>query len=92
MLRTGKLSSRTVNLLDLLESKLPDFYLARGTALAMYYEHRVSFDLAFFTAESFRPEVLLYYLKQLGVCIENVRIQIGNLEADIDGVRGSFFE
>ncbi|WP_259462322.1 hypothetical protein [Mesotoga sp. BH458_6_3_2_1] len=92
MLRTGKLSSRTVNLLDLLESKLPDFNLASGTALAMYYEHRVSFDLAFFTAESFRPEVLLYYLKQLGVCIENVRIQIGNLEADIDGVRGSFFE
>ncbi len=92
MLRTGKLSSRTVNLLDLLESKLPDFYLARGTALAMHYEHRVSFDLAFFTAESFRPEVLLYYLKQLGVCIENVRIQIGNLEADIDGVRGSCFE
>ena len=92
MLRTGKLSSRTVNLLDLLESKLPDFYLADDTALAMYYEHRVSFDLAFFTAESFRPEVLLYYLKQLGVCIENVRIQIGNLEADIDGVRASFFE
>lgn len=92
MLRTGKLSSRTVNLLDLLESKLPDFYLADDTALAMYYEHRVSFDLAFFTAESFRPEVLLYYLKQLGVCIENVRIQIGTLEADIDGVRASFFE
>ena len=58
MLRTGRLSSQTVNLLDTLQNKLPDFYLARYTALAMYYEHRVSFDLDFFSAESYRPEVL----------------------------------
>ncbi len=56
----------------------------------MYYEHRVSFDLAFFTAESFRPK-FFSTVETVGVCIENVRIQIGNLEADIDGVRGSCF-
>jgi len=43
MLGTGGLSSQTLKLLNTLESKLPDFYLAEGTALAMYYEHRVSF-------------------------------------------------
>ena len=92
MLRSGKLSSKTRNLLNILESKLTDFYLAGGTALAMYYEHRVSFDLDFFTAESFRPEVMLGYLKHLGVSVENVRIQTGTLETEIEGVRSSFFE
>jgi len=92
MLRTGRLSSQTLNLLNILESKLPDFYLAGGTALAMYYEHRVSYDLDFFTAESFRPEVMLGYLKRLGVSVENIRIQTGTLETEIEGVRASFFE
>jgi len=92
MLSTDRLSSQTLNLLNILESKLPDFYLAGGTALAMYYGHRVSFDLDFFTAESYRPEALLEYLKQLGVSIESVRIQTGTLEAEIEGVRASFFE
>ena len=92
MLRTGRLSSQTVNLLDTLQNKLPDFYLAGDTALAMYYEHRVSFDLDFFSAESYRPEVLLEYLKQFGVSVENVRLQTGTLEAEIEGVRASFFE
>ncbi len=92
MLRSGKLSSKTLNLLNILESKLTDFYLAGGTALAMYYEHRVSYDLDFFTAESFRPEIMLGYLKRLGVSVENVRIQTGTLETEIEGVRASFFE
>ncbi len=92
MLSTDRLSSQTLNLLNILESKLPDFYLAGGTALAMYYGHRVSFDLDFFTAESYRPEALLEYLKQLGVSIESVRIQTGTLEAEIESVRASFFE
>lgn len=48
MLGTGG-QSQTLKLLNTLESKLPDFYLAEGTALAMYYEHRVSYDLDFFT-------------------------------------------
>jgi hypothetical protein len=92
MLRSGKLSSKTLNLLNILESKLTDFYLAGGTALAMYYEHRVSFDLDFFTAQPYWPEVLLEYLKQFGVLVEKVRVQTGTLEAEIDGVRTSFFE
>ena len=92
MLRSGKLSSKTLNLLNILESKLTDFYLAGGTALAMYYEHRVSFDLDFFTAQPYWPEVLLEYLKQFGVLVEKVRVQTGTLEAEIDGVRASFFE
>jgi len=92
MLRTGGVSSQTLKLLNNLESKLPDFYLAEGTALAMYYEHRVSYDLDFFTAKSYRPEVLLEYLKQFDVSVENVRVQTGTLEADIEGVRASFFE
>jgi len=32
MLSTDRLSSQTLNLLNILESKLPDFYLAGGTA------------------------------------------------------------
>jgi len=92
MLRSSRLSSQTLNLLNILESELPDFYLVGGTALAMYYEHRVSFDLDFFTAKSYWPEVLLEHMKQFGVSVENVRLQTGTLEAEIEGVRVSFFE
>ena len=92
MLRRSRPSSQTLNLLNILESKVPDFYLAGGTALAMYYEHRVSFDLDFFTAKSYWPEVLLEHLKQFGVSVENVRLQTGTLEAEIEGVRACFFE
>ncbi len=92
MLRTGRLSSQTLELLNTLESKLSDFYLAGGTALAMYYEHRVSHDLDFFSVESFRPEVLLEYLKRQALFVEKVRIHTGTLEAEIHGVRVSFFE
>jgi hypothetical protein len=77
MLRTARPSSQTLKLLNILESKFPDFYLAEGTALAMYCEPRVSYYLDFFTAESFRPVVMLGYLKRLGVSVENVRIQTG---------------
>jgi hypothetical protein len=64
MLRTARPSSQTLKLLNILESKFPDFYLAEGTALAMYCEPRVSYYLDFFTAESFRPVVMLGYLKR----------------------------
>ncbi len=56
----------------------------------MYYEHRVSFDLDFYSAQPYWPEVLLEYLKQFGVLVEKVRVQTGTLEAEIDGVRTSF--
>ena len=39
-------------ILPFLKDKVDDYYLAGGTALAMfYYEHRESFDLDFFTTE-----------------------------------------
>jgi len=43
---------------------LDDFYLAGGTALALYYGHRLSVDLDLFSATDFQSEILLPVLER----------------------------
>lgn len=43
---------------------LKDFYLVVGTALALYYGHRVSVDLDFFTEKEFDTNLLVEALKE----------------------------
>lgn len=61
--------SKTTNKsLELLE-KFPwirDFYLAGGTALAIQLEHRLSFDLDFFTPKSFDQKKIDFDLRLTG--------------------------
>lgn len=53
-------SPATSKSLGLLEkfSWIQDFYLAGGTALAIHFEHRLSFDLDFFTPKTFDEKKL----------------------------------
>lgn len=53
-------------ILELLSNRVNDFYLAGGTALARYYfQHRVSYDLDFFTKHYSRKRIteIISYLK-----------------------------
>lgn len=62
------ISSQTKRNLELL-SQLPwlsQFYLAGGTACALYFGHRISYDLDFFTTESFDANKILAELKKIG--------------------------
>ena len=62
------ISPQTKRNLELLsqESWLSQFYLAGGTACALYFGHRISYDLDFFTTESFDANKILADLKKIG--------------------------
>lgn len=69
---------------------LIDFYLARGTALALQLGHRRSNDLDWFTPEPFQPDELLPGLQAMG----NVTVSQeapGTLHAVFQDIRVSFF-
>ncbi len=55
MLYKETIYQKTLELLKRIQSikKLNDFYLAGGTALSLYYGHRISIDLDFFTHTNF---------------------------------------
>ena len=44
--------------------ELDHFYLAEGTALALYYGHRKSFDLELFSDKDFQAENLVSLLEK----------------------------
>lgn len=50
-----------------------DSYLAGGTAIFFYLNHRVSVDLDFFTEFNFTPEKLFFHLQQ---CFEKVSLEV----------------
>ena len=54
-METKAISRETKSNLELLGSSglVSSFYLAGGTACALYYGHRISYDLDFFTREKF---------------------------------------
>lgn len=66
MLYTKAVSTSTLELLKRLQQKayLRDFYLAGGTALALYYGHRHSFDIDLFTNVEFDTQQLLEHVQQ----------------------------
>ncbi len=70
------------------------FYLAGGTAVALYLGHRDSIDFDFFTAKDFNSQSLMEELKTIfqGSHIEEKMSQNNTLTLKIDGVDMSFFK
>ena len=67
-----------------------NYYLAGGTAAALYYGHRVSYDLDFFSPDplpSYRITEILQGVRKLQVDQEQEGTWLGHL----DGVKLSFF-
>jgi predicted nucleotidyltransferase component of viral defense system len=66
MLQYGTVEPRTLDLLKKLMDfpELNDFYLVGGTALSLYYGHRISIDLDLFSTRDFQNETLLAALKK----------------------------
>lgn len=68
-----------------------DFYLAGGTALALYYGHRFSVDLDWFAERFSATPVFRKKLSEVG----NLSVDSegeGTLNGSLDGVKVSFFE
>ena len=72
------------------QSFLEQFYLAGGTALALYFGHRMSVDLDFFSSSSFQPGVLMRQLKQFGTWSTVKRLP-NTLVGDLNRAKLSFF-
>lgn len=53
-------------LIEIIDSKIlpQDSYLAGGTALYFYLNHRVSFDIDFFSQKPFRPDALIFEARE----------------------------
>ncbi|HEY7213209.1 MAG TPA: nucleotidyl transferase AbiEii/AbiGii toxin family protein [Thermoanaerobaculia bacterium] len=70
-----------------------DFYLAGGTAVALYLGHRHSVDLDWFVQASFGdPSHLAGDLREQGVPLKTGHMARGTLYGSIQGVRVSFIE
>ena len=67
------------------------FYLAGGTALTLYYSHRISEDLDFFVREKFEPDILESKLRATLKNIKVISKAEGTLHVVFRGIRLSFF-
>jgi len=85
------LARDTKKLLDKIKDQnwLKEFYLAGGTALALYLGHRQSIDLDWFTPKSFNTKILLKKLQKIGR-FELINEEENTLEGYLDGVKLSF--
>ena len=72
------------------EGFIKEFYLAGGTAVALFFHHRRSDDLDFFSEKSFREVVLIKNLKKIGR-FENLKSEKDTLLGKLDGIKVSFF-
>jgi hypothetical protein len=69
------------------------FYLAGGTALSIYLEHRRSVDLDWFTAATIPdPLILAQRLREAGLNFETGQTAPGTLHGRIGNVQASFIE
>jgi hypothetical protein len=69
------------------------FYLAGGTALTIYFGHRISVDLDWFTSAPLSdPLVLAQRLRDAGLSFETGQTAPGTLYGRIGGLRVSFIE
>lgn len=68
------------------------FYLAGGTALALWYGHRLSEDFDWFATQLDEPEALRTEIETSGLALENARTERGTVIGWIDGVKVSLFE
>lgn len=67
------------------------YYLAGGTAIALYYGHRLSYDLDFFSREPEDPTVISHKLENLGQ-LEVQQASEGTWLGSLNQVKLSFFE
>ena len=86
----------STNLSSLLNDKMQavielqkQFYLAGGTALALYLKHRKSYDLDFFSEHDFDNEQMIQAITSLGGRIDSE--SKGTLHTFVVGCRVSFF-
>ena len=68
------------------------FYLAGGTALALWYGHRLSEDFDWFATQLDEPEALRTEIETSGLALENARTERGTVIGWINGVKVSLFE
>lgn len=66
------------------------FYLAGGTAVALYFNHRRSDDLDFFSEKSFRSPTLIKHLKKVG-SFKTSKIDEDTLVGELNRIKISFF-
>jgi len=66
------------------------FYLAGGTAVALFFNHRRSDDLDFFSVKSFQKTTLIKNLKKAGK-FQNLKSEEDTLIGRLDGIKISFF-
>lgn len=76
---------------ELSEQKfMRDFYLAGGTAVALFFRHRQSQDLDFFTQKSFSSPNLIKNLKTLGK-FQGFKSSKDTLSGNLNDIKVSFF-
>lgn len=81
----------TLELLEnlMLHDKLKNFSLAGGTALALYYGHRISVDIDLFTEETFNEKEILKFLEtKYNLVLKDMSqnyllLEINNVRVDI---------
>lgn len=66
------------------------FYLAGGSAISLYFGHRVSVDLDFFTDKIFSSSVIVQRLRPLGEFVKGENSK-GTLVGKLNKVKISFF-
>lgn len=74
-------------------SKVPfvkNYYLAGGTALAVHFGHRLSYDLDFFSLTPSLTRIIMAQLKDAGK-LELFQNDEGTFNGALDGVKLSFF-
>lgn len=91
-METKAISPETKSNLELLGSSglIKKFYLAGGTACALYYGHRISYDLDFFTREKFDSRKLERALRKLGKLSVDV-IEEDTFLGQLNKIKISFF-
>lgn len=73
------------------ESFIESFYLAGGTALALYFGHRTSIDLDFFSIDKFNPDALQEELIRFGT-FNTTKKERNTLTGELGKVKLSFFK
>lgn len=69
---------------------IADFYLAGGTAMALFLNHRRSDDLDFFSAKEFDQALLIKRLKEIGN-FEGLKNAQNTIIGKLDDIKISFF-
>jgi hypothetical protein len=92
---TEGLPKKQVNVLRKMgaQTSSSGFYLAGGTALAIYLGHRVSVDLDWFTPHVFEDGMLVAQsLHNSNIQLEIEQVSPGTLHGSVDGVRVTFLQ